>query len=1791
MGVTIPQVVTASKATGAQVIDGSLKFDQGKTQHLSRTPSSDGNKRTWTWSGWVKPAADALGDSSGSSLFAAYSAANDRDVLRFGGSSTDAVDFQHRRGGSNYGGYTSAKLRDYGGSGWYHIVLAWNDAATIYVNGVQQSLSGVSNDANNGQINNNVIHYIGARSSSGSAERGWDGQMSQVYFIDGEALGPTEFGFTDPLTNTWKPKKYTGDFNIAADSYSTDIGLFTIGNATPNQDSTAAYLNSNPDSATYPLIQSSQSSNNTIRVKFASAQTGVTNIKFRGGGYAASSTYTLFLDGTQFGGTHNTITGWSEDEHTLDAATDITELKIVGSDGFALGQLKFDDTLVSGTVSFGTEATGINSFYLPMDGNSPIGEDKSGNGNNWEPVNFGGSVELDKATGAKPILNTVGGATATVGVFGSRQNIGYAVTVSDASGSNKYYLDGVETPTLTGLIRGATYTFDQTDSSNSTHPLVFGTTANGNNYGIGVSITGSPGSTGITSITIPHNAPDTLYYHCSAHSGMGGSITGITTNEKLADPYASNCVLALPLVGIATDVSTSIACTSHRKNLTTSTVSGSSTANFYNNSMRWSATGSTIDVEEQGDELIFGTGDFTIECWVRDDNGHDGNSNRCYIFDNRAGGSVAGDPPQIVAYVDNHSEWNVYIGNPVVEIVVDVGTSAIVDQWNHFAVTREGSTVRMFVNGVELGSATSSTDFTNDGIGVGRGYDSGYGWAGNIQDFRVYKGVAKYTSDFIPASPNPDILPDTPSGVSGSSKLTKITDGSVSFTGIGATHLPVADSTDFTMGSGDWTMECFAYPQTPDSNQYQSLVQKYATSNSDSSWFWSVYGYTTGYGTQNFYFYRADGTSFTFTGGTAPFPLNQWHHFVATRDGDTIRLYIDGIQDGTIDVTGESMNDTTCDLTIGADSSSNYAMTGMISNVRVITGTCLYPDGKSFTPPTAPLTNVTNTKLLCCQSNTSATEAAVIPDFTNFPAPYSAVAKFGSYKEYTTVNKNVTSATTLPMSNPSHYQGNALDLTSGGFQITTVNSAAEDFFMGMWVHFDTYETGKQFGVDIANNYVYFETQSSGAIKIRHTGDGGSTSSNTSLNDGNWHHIALSRTGDTLYGFVDGTAVVNDSGGLSGNNSVAANSNFNFWGADNNFTSYNIDGQIIDAFIYNGKGVSSYTTPTAPLIGSDGTINHYSGFTDSDAYFISPCIDVTGSDANSITGFFENIAGANTGSATNFNPFTTDINTVRGQETGYATLNPLVNSVDTLSDGNLTSLETTGNHGRARSTITMDTSGTGKFYFEAKLIVVGGNYPHIGVIDSVLNTDANYVGSSTNCFSYFVTGNKQLEGGSASSYGQSFTAGDTIGCSLDCGSGELRFYKNGIDQGVAKTITANYHACFAVSSYSNGKWEVNFGQKPFKFPPPDGFQPLNGANTRLAKVISRPDQYFGVSTYDGNNATRDIQTGFAPDLVFFKSTDSTKDWAWYDSVRGVENRIRTPRDTEGTQATDSSGLTSFNSRGFTMGNSSFNNGDSKSYVAYSFKAGGDSGTFNVDDIAYASASAAGLDGGTLTPSGASVGTEQGFSIIEWEGTNNNKTISHGLSQTPEFIINKNIDTNTDWYVGSPYLSTSNWGKYLVLNTNAADAGNSDVWQQGGQPSATIFGVGSVGNSTGTHIAYVWHSVPGLQKFGTYEGNGSTDGPYVDLGFKPAILILKNVDDAENWYVYDTERMTSNPAYQTLQISSNGSEETGSTNSRVDLLSSGFKLRQTNGPNNSNSYLYAAWAKAPSVDLYGGGANAR
>ena len=175
----------------------------------------------------------------------------------------------------------------------------------------------------------------------------------------------------------WQPKEFDGTYTLPDTDGSSSPSVFTL--ETPNNvDSTVAYINSNPTSSSYPLIQSNVSTGNYIKIKFASTQTSVTSIKFRGGGYSASSTYTLKVNGTQIGGTHNTVSGWGEATHTI-SSTDIDYIEITGSDGFAVGQLKFNDSLVPGTPSYGTFGSGDNSYYLDFSdysSNATLGNDK-----------------------------------------------------------------------------------------------------------------------------------------------------------------------------------------------------------------------------------------------------------------------------------------------------------------------------------------------------------------------------------------------------------------------------------------------------------------------------------------------------------------------------------------------------------------------------------------------------------------------------------------------------------------------------------------------------------------------------------------------------------------------------------------------------------------------------------------------------------------------------------------------------------------------------------------------------------------------------------------------------------------------------------------------------------------------------------------------------------------------------------------------------------------------------------------------------------------------------------------------------------------------------------------------------------------------------------------------------------------------------------------------------------------------------------------------------------------------
>jgi hypothetical protein len=172
--------------------------------------------------------------------------------------------------------------------------------------------------------------------------------------------------------------------------------------------------------------------------------------------------------------------------------------------------------------------------------------------------------------------------------------------------------------------------------------------------------------------------------------------------------------------------------------------------------------------------------------------------------------------------------------------------------------------------------------------------------------------------------------------------------------------------------------------------------------------------------------------------------------------------------------------------------------------------------------------------------------------------------------------------------------------------------------------------------------------------------------------------------------------------------------------------------------------------------------------------------------------------------------------------------------------------------------------------------------------------------------------------------------------------------------------------------------------------------------------------------------------------------------------------------------------------------------------------------------------------------------------------------------------KNRDANEGWIIDSR-LVTGNANGTFHFNTDSEYTGGTN---QFGTHSSSIFTVktsGNINTSGQDYVAYVFSEVEGYSKFGTYTGNGSTDGSYVTTNFRPAFVLVKRIDSTDSWQIHDTSRAPYNPSDKYLLPDSNGTEGTITT---VDFLSNGFKLRNSSNLNNSGgSFLYMAFAETP------------
>jgi hypothetical protein len=364
--------------------------------------------------------------------------------------------------------------------------------------------------------------------------------------------------------------------------------------------------------------------------------------------------------------------------------------------------------------------------------------------------------------------------------------------------------------------------------------------------------------------------------------------------------------------------------------------------------------------------------------------------------------------------------------------------------------------------------------------------------------------------------------------------------------------------------------------------------------------------------------------------------------------------------------------------------------------------------------------------------------------------------------------------------------------------------------------------------------------------------------------------------------------------------------------------------------------------------------------------------------------------------------------------------------------------------------------------------------------------------------------------------------------------------------------------------------LNCGQRAFAGTLPTGYKPI--CTTSLDQpTIQKPSKYMDALAYTGTGASNAISSlGFSPDLVWIKNRGGATSHAIYDTTRGAQQQLSS--DTTGDEATSSSGLTAFDSAGFTIGTSSLVNTSGTQYVAWSWDAGSTNSTNTAGS----------------TTSIVRANPQAGFSVVSYTGNGSAATIGHGLGATPKMIIAKTRSTTGDWVVGHASLdSSSPWGYYIFLSSTAArnSAGAINSWGNNTvvvPPTSTVFSVGNGANlnSNGiTYIAYCFAEIEGYSKFGSYAGNGSADGPFVWCGFRPRWVMYKRTDSTENWVILDSARDTFNVSGGQLVPNSSSAEGTGSAN--LDIISNGFKMRSsTAGGNASNAtYIFAAFAESP------------
>jgi len=597
---------------------------------------------------------------------------------------------------------------------------------------------------------------------------------------------------------------------------------------------------------------------------------------------------------------------------------------------------------------------------------------------------------------------------------------------------------------------------------------------------------------------------------------------------------------------------------------------------------------------------------------------------------------------------------------------------------------------------------------------------------------------------------------------------------------------------------------------------------------------------------------------------------------------------------------------------------------------------------------------------------------------------------------------------------------------------------------------------------------------------------------------------------------------------------------------------NIDGQALTPSSFGQTDATTGVWVPVKYTGTYGTNGFYLNFSDNTSA-TTLAYDKSGNGNNWTPNNISTTAGATYDSMTDVPTLTS------ATAANYCVLNPLQSygtGTLTLTNGNLTSNKTVTNSDSGwTSTFALS---SGKWYAEYLFTgsSVGGNNGGVGVM-RVASTSAP--GELSDTVRWMDAGTIR-QNAVNTSYGTALVANDILMVAFDADNNRIWFGKNGtwFASGNPATNTnpsatgltnpmvpATYHFAANVVTI-----DANFGQRPFSYTPPTGFKALNTFNLP-DPTIKKGGSNFNAVPFSGTGSNQSITGfGFAPDFVWIKKRSAAEDHKLFDTIRGAINRLAS--NTTGSETADND-LYGFTSDGFD------GSLDSATYASWNWKAGGTAVTNTA---------------GSIT-SQVSANPTAGFSVVTYTGTGvNNASVGHGLGVAPAMIIVKDRTNAYNWDI---YHKSLGIGATLIFTTaatrNVSAFGSSN-------PSSTVFYTqNSYTNSSGANfVAYCFSEIAGYSKFGSYTGNGSTDGSFIYTGFRPAYVMIKRTDTVNDWAIHDKARIGYNVANYHLIANSSGAEF---TDIPIDFLSNGFKLRGTSGTENASggTYIFAAFAENP------------